>query len=73
MERKADERQNTDPHELEQLPGEHSDIFQNPHHILLPPRSMDHIIELIPGSVPIRKRSYRQSHKNKSKIERLVQ
>ena len=27
MEIRTDERQNTDPHELEQLLGEHSDIF----------------------------------------------
>ena len=52
---------------------EHSDIFQNPPHGLPPPHSRDHIIELNPGSTPIRKKSYRQSHRNKSEIECLVQ
>ena len=73
MERTTDERQNTDPRELEQILVEHSDIFQNPPHGLLPPRSRDHIIELMSGSTPIRKKSYRQSHRSKSEIELLVQ
>ena len=49
MERTTDERQNTDPRELEQLLGEHSDIFLNPPHGLPPAHSRGHIIELIPG------------------------
>ena len=73
MERIVDERQNTDPCELEQLLGEHSDILQNPPHGLLAPRSRDDIIELMSGSSPIRKKSYKQSHRNKLEIERLVQ
>ena len=73
MERTIDKRQNTDPCELEQLLGEHSDIFQNPPHGLPPRHSRDHIIELNPGSTPIRKKSYRQSYGNKSEIECLVQ
>ena len=48
MERIVDESQNTDPRELEQLLGEHSDIFQNPPHGFPPPRSRDHIIKLMP-------------------------
>ena len=48
MERIVDERQNTDPCELEQLLGEHSDIFQNHPHGFSPPHSRDHIIELMP-------------------------
>ena len=55
MEGTTDKRENTDQHELEQILGEHSDIFQNPPRGLLPPRSRDHIIKLIPGSGPIRK------------------
>ena len=73
MERTDDERQNTYPCELEQLLGEHSDIFQNPPHGLPPTRCRDHIIELMPGLAPIRKKSYIQSHRNKLEIERLVQ
>ena len=69
MERKTDERQNTNPCELEQIPGEHSDIFKNHSHVLPSPHFLDNIIELIPGSAPIRKKSYRQSHRNKSKIK----
>ena len=47
MEGKTDERQNTDTHELDQLMGEHNDIIQNHPHGILPPCSMDHIIELM--------------------------
>ena len=65
MEGTTDERQNTDPRELEQPLGEHSDIFQNHPHGLPPPRSRDHIIELMSGANPIRKQSYRQSHRKK--------
>ena len=68
MERTPDERQNNDARELEQILEEHSHIFQNHPHGLPPPHSRDHIIELIPGSTPIRKKSYRQSHGNKSYI-----
>ena len=38
-----------------------------------PPRSRDHIIELMPCFGPIRKKSYWQSHKNMSNIKCLVQ
>ena len=41
--------QNTDPRDLEQILGEHSDIFQKPLHGLLPPCSMDHFNELHGG------------------------
>ena len=73
MEMIANERQNNYPRELEQILGELSDIFQNPPHGIMPPRSRDHIIELMPRSSPIRKFSYKQSHRNKSKIKHLVQ
>ena len=73
MERKTNERKNTNPCELEQLLGEHSDIFQNPPHGLPPPHSRNHVIELMPGSTPMRKKTYIQSRMNKSEIERLVQ
>ena len=51
----TDERQNNNPHELEQIMGKHSDIFQNPPHGLPPQRSRDHIINLIPLLAPIKK------------------
>ena len=72
MEGKTDERKNTEPHELEQLSGVHSDMFRNPPHGLPPTRSWDHTIELMPESAPIRKKSYRQSHRNKSEIKFMV-
>ena len=56
IKRTTNERQNTDSHELEQLLAEHSDIFQNPPHGLPSPHSRDHIIELMLGSAPIRKK-----------------
>ena len=57
MERTTDERQNTDPRELEQLLDEHSDNFQKIPHGLPPPCSRDHIIKLMPWSAPIKKKS----------------
>ena len=56
MERKTDEIQNNNPCELEQILVEHIDIFQNSPYGLPPPHSRDHIIELMLGSSPIRKK-----------------
>ena len=50
MERTVEEIQNTKPRDLEQLLGEHSDIFQKPPHGVLPPHSRDDIIDLMPRS-----------------------
>ena len=59
MEGMVDESQNTNPRELEKILGKHSNIFQVPPHGLPLPPSRDHIIELIPGSTPIRIKSYK--------------
>ena len=49
MEGTSHERQDTDTHDLEQLLWEHTHIFQNPVHVLLPPCSRDHFNELHGG------------------------
>ena len=61
-----DESQKRDLRELEKIPEKHSNIFQIPPCGLPPPHSRDHIIELIPSSTPIRKKTYRKYHRNKS-------
>lgn len=73
MDGTTDDKNNGDPKELEKILKKYSTIFQEPPRGLPPPRSRDHIIELIPGSAPIRRKSYRQSHQHKTKIEHLVQ
>jgi len=44
-------------------------IFQKLPCALPPVQSRDHIIELILGSTPIRRKSYKQSHQHKIEIE----
>jgi hypothetical protein len=58
IERTTNEYKNDDPKKLDKILGKCSTIFQEPPHGLPPPRFRDHIIELIPGSTPIRKNYY---------------
>jgi hypothetical protein len=60
------EEKNDDPKKLDKILGKHNTIFQEIPRGLPPPRSRDHIIELIPGCASIRKNSYRQSHQHKT-------
>jgi hypothetical protein len=46
----TNEEKNDDPKKLDKILGKYNTIFQEPPRGLPPPRSRDHIIELIPGS-----------------------
>jgi len=73
IERTTNEDTNVDPNNLEKILGKFNTIFQDLPHGIPPPCSRYHMIELIPGSTPIRKKYFKQSHQHKTKIEHLVQ
>lgn len=59
MEESTKEDTKDDPPQLEKNIEKYSDMFREPPHGLPPPRSRGHIIELILGSAPIKRKSYR--------------
>jgi hypothetical protein len=58
--------------EIQTLLHKYTDVFSDPQ-TLSPPRSYDHAIPLIPGSVPVNAKSYHYSPQHKSEIEKQVQ
>lgn len=57
----------TPPEEIQTLLTAYKDVFTNPK-ILPPPRTYDHAIPLIPGSIPINSRPYHYSPLHKIEI-----
>jgi hypothetical protein len=59
------------PKGLDKMLEKYNTIFQDLPHGLPLVWSRDHIIELIPGSTPVRRKSYKQSHQHKTKLSVL--
>jgi hypothetical protein len=61
------------PHpDIQHLLDNYSDVFSDPQ-TLPPPRSYDHAIPLLPGSIPINSKPYHYSPHHKTEIEKQVQ
>ena len=59
--------------EIQNLLQKHESIFQDLPMQLPPERNIEHIIEIKPGSSPIKVKPYRYPHHQKTEIERLIQ
>jgi len=65
--------QNSKNLEIQDLIQKHKKVFQDLPMELPPQRRIEHIIEVKPGSSPVKVRPYRYPHHHKTEIERLVQ
>jgi hypothetical protein len=70
QESKQDDSKTSDIQDLIQ---KHKKVFQDLPMELPPQRRIEHIIEVKPGSSPVKVRPYRYPHHHKTEIERLVQ
>ena len=61
------------PLDLQGIIDNHSKAFQDIPRFIPPTRNHDHVIHLIPGSVPPNIRPYRYPYAQKSEIERMVE
>jgi hypothetical protein len=73
MEIQDSEQDDSRVEEVQEILQKHKKVFQDLPMELPPERRIEHIIEVKPGSSPVKVRPYRYPHHHKTKIERLVQ
>lgn len=60
--------QSSQPYAISRLLQSYPDVFSDPKQ-LPPPRSYDHAIPLVPGSIPVNSKPYHYSPQHKTEIE----
>jgi len=73
MDGQGSEQEKSNSIEVEELIQKHKKVFEDLPMELPPERRIEHIIEIKPGSSPIKVKPYRYPHHHKTEIERLVQ
>ena len=73
MEIQESEQDDSRTSEIQDLIQKHKKVFQDLPMEIPPQRRIEHIIEVKPGSNPVKVRPYRYPHHHKIEIERLVQ